>query len=39
MVAILREASAEVARTGGEPKARAEVARLTEGMLETLLAR
>ena len=39
MVAILREASAEVARTGGEPAARAEVARLTEGLLETLLAR
>jgi len=39
MVAILREASAEVARTGGDPEARAEVARLTEGFLETLLAR
>jgi AcrR family transcriptional regulator len=38
MVAILREASAEVARTGGEPAARAEVARLTEGLLGTLLA-
>jgi AcrR family transcriptional regulator len=39
MVAILREASAEVARTGGDPAARAEVARLTHGFLETLLAR
>lgn len=39
MVAILREASAEVARTAGEPAARAEVARLAEGFLETLLAR
>jgi AcrR family transcriptional regulator len=38
MVAILREASAEVARTGGDPAARAEVARLTEGFLQTLLA-
>ena len=39
MVAILREASAEVARTGGDAAARAEVARLTDGFLETLLAR
>ena len=39
MVAILREASAEVARTGGDPAARAEVARVTEGFLQTLLAR
>jgi AcrR family transcriptional regulator len=39
MVAILREASAEVARTGGDPAARAEVARLADGFLETLLAR
>jgi AcrR family transcriptional regulator len=39
MLAILREASAEVARTDGDPAARAEVARLTDGFLETLLAR
>jgi AcrR family transcriptional regulator len=39
MVAILREASAEVARTSGDAAARVEVARLTDGFLDTLLAR